>query len=135
MHKILFLTMLIHLGLTACLYVMLTVMRAPVIWNIGKNKKGENPFVAIEQRTSANLTNQFEWPLFFHIACVILLFNEMFYSVTYLYLAWVFIAGRVLHSYVHIFTTNIRLRGIVFTINFIAVFLIWVLLLIDYIGL
>lgn len=128
----LFLTMFIHITLTAMLYVMLTIMRAPAIWNIGARKDGSNPFVDIEQRTSANLSNQFEWPLFFHVICVILLVNESLYSESYLYSAWVFIFGRILHSLVHIFTSNIRLRGIVFAINFLAVFSMWVLLFVDY---
>jgi len=40
-------------------------------------------------------------------------------------LAWVFVAGRVLHSLVQIPTTNVRLRGLVFTINFVAVLALW----------
>ena len=52
-----------------------------------------------------------------------------------IYLAWVFVIGRVLHSIVQIFTDNIRLRGMVFTINFIAVLAMWTLIFIDEIGL
>jgi hypothetical protein len=43
-----------------------------------------------------------------------------------LVLAWVFVAGRVLHSGVQVFTANVRLRGAVFTINFLAVLALWV---------
>jgi hypothetical protein len=46
-------------------------------------------------------------------------------------LAWVFVIGRVLHSLVQIFTDNIRLRGLVFTINFVAVLAMWLLLFIE----
>ena len=52
-----------------------------------------------------------------------------------IYLAWVFVIGRVLHSIVQIFTVNIRLRGMVFTINFIAVLAMWTLIFIGEIGL
>lgn len=40
-------------------------------------------------------------------------------------LAWVFIGGRLLHSYVQIITGNVRLRGLVFTLNFLAVIGLW----------
>ena len=42
-------------------------------------------------------------------------------------LAWIFVAGRVLHSAVQILTRNVRLRGVVFTINFLAVLGLWIL--------
>jgi len=42
-------------------------------------------------------------------------------------LAWVFVIGRVLHSLVQIATANVRLRGLVFTINFVAVLAMWAL--------
>jgi hypothetical protein len=41
-------------------------------------------------------------------------------------LAWSFVVGRVLHSAVQILTRNVRLRGIVFMVNFLAVFGLWV---------
>jgi hypothetical protein len=115
-----------HVALAAWLYVLLTVVRAPAIWGIGRLPDGSNPWARFEPRISANLSNQFEWPLFFHVACVLLLQTEA--SASALAVAWLFVAGRVLHSLVQILTTNIRLRGLVFTINFVAVLGLWVLL-------
>ncbi|MEM6641087.1 MAG: MAPEG family protein [Pseudomonadota bacterium] len=46
-----------------------------------------------------------------------------------LILSYVFLVGRALHSVVQIFTGNIRLRGLIFTINFAAVIAMWFLLL------
>ena len=57
--------MFVHVALTGFLYVLLTITRAPSVWGIGLNKEGVNPLLAIEKRVSANLSNQFEWPLFF----------------------------------------------------------------------
>ncbi|WP_083777363.1 MAPEG family protein [Kangiella koreensis] len=42
-----------------------------------------------------------------------------------LWLAWIFVAGRLIHSAVQILTNNIRLRGLVYTINFLAVLAMW----------
>lgn len=119
----LLLPMAAHVALAAALYVLLTVARAPTIWGIGRRADGSNPFAAYEPRISANLSNQFEWPLFFHVACLILMSAPA--SPWALPLAWAFIAGRVLHSAVQIGTRNVRLRGAVFTVNFLAALALW----------
>ena len=129
----LILPMAAHVALAALLYVLLTVARAPAIWGIGRGRDGFNPFAGVEPRISANLSNQFEWPLFFHLACVVLLMQDAA-GTTANVLAWLFVVGRVLHSLVQILTTNIRLRGLVFTINFVAVLGLWVLLGLKAIG-
>lgn len=115
-----------HVALAALLYVLLTVARAPAIWGIGRGPDGSNPWAGVEPRISANLSNQFEWPLFFHAACLLLLLHSQ-PSAAAVVLAWLFVAGRVLHSAVQILTGNVRLRGIVFTVNFLAVLGLWVL--------
>jgi hypothetical protein len=113
------------------LYVLLTVMRAPSIWGIGANSEGKNPFSALEKRASANLSNQFEWPVLFYAICIILIARPELYQHTYIWAAWLFVLGRVIHSVVHIFTTNIRLRGSVFNLNFLAVLVMWGVLALD----
>ena len=123
----LLLPMAAHVALTAALYALLTIARAPKIWGIGQNPDGSNPWAAVEPRISANLSNQFEWPLFFHVACVVLMLLGTRHAA--IALAWFFVAGRVLHSGVQVLTTNVRLRGLVFTLNFLAVLGLWGLLL------
>jgi len=117
-----------HVALATLLYVLLTIARAPSIWGIGRRPDGRNPWATFEPRISANLSNQFEWPLFFHIACLALLLLGT--SDEAILLAWVFIVGRILHSAVQILTSNVRLRGLVFAINFLAVLGLWALLVI-----
>jgi hypothetical protein len=121
--------MFAHITLVALLYALLTVVRAPTVWGIGARKDGSNPWKNIEPRINANLKNQFEWPLFFYIACMLLIIQGNMISTVHIWLSWIFIVGRLTHSYIHIFTSNIRLRGAVFTINFVAVLGIWILLL------
>ena len=124
----LFYPMLFQVAWTALLYVLLTLVRAPAVWNIGVRSDGSNPWANIERRVSANLTNQFEWPLFFYIICVLQLKGVATIDSAQVWLAWIFIAGRVAHSGVHILTENVRLRGLVFTVNFLAVLGMWALL-------
>lgn len=115
-----------HVAVAALLYALLTAARAPAIWGVGRRPDGRNPFADVEPRISANLSNQFEWPLFFHVACVLLLLRQTAPSELAVVLAWIFVAGRVLHSLVQILTRNVRLRGLVFTINFVAVLGLWI---------
>ena len=123
--------MFMHIFLCALLFVFLTLTRAPSVWGVGKNKDGSNPFADIQPKVSANLSNQFEWPLFFRVVCALLIALSEPISNSQVFLAWVFFIGRVLHSLVQIFTDNIRLRGLVFTINFVAVLAMWLLLFIE----
>ena len=120
----LLLPMAAHVALTALLYVLLTIVRAPKIWGIGQNADGSNPWATVEPRISANLSNQFEWPVFFYAACLLLMHSQDIPTGA-IWLAWLFILGRLIHSGVQIFTTNVRLRGAVFTINFLAVIGLW----------
>ena len=115
-----------HVGLTALLYVTLTVARAPSVWHVGRRSDGSNPWASVEPRISANLSNQFEWPLFFYVACLL---GQNAANHVQLWLAWAFVAGRLIHTYVQVFTTNVRLRGAVFTVNFLAVLGMWLCLL------
>ncbi|MGY0653099.1 MAPEG family protein [Luteimonas sp. A537] len=123
MPQALVLPMAAHVTLTAFLYALLTVARAPAVWGLGRRADGSNPWSAIEPRISANLSNQFEWPLFFHVAC--LFFLQFQTTQTVVALAWIFVGGRILHSAIQVFTSNVRLRGLVFTVNFLAVIGLW----------
>lgn len=120
----LILPMAAHVALASFLYVLLTVARAPKVWGIGQRADGSNPWAIIEPRISANLSNQFEWPVLFYVACLLLIQNQSEGFATAL-LAWVFVLGRLAHSCIQIFTANIRLRGLVFTINFLATLGLW----------
>lgn len=128
MNEQLFFPMLVHVSFVAFLYALLTVVRAPKVWNVGANLDGTNPFAKFEPRISANLTNQFEWPVLFYAVCIILISRPELYQPIYLWFSWLFIFGRLVHSAIQIFTSNVRLRGAIFTINFIAVICMWFVL-------
>lgn len=130
MSQALVVPMVAHVVLATILYVFLTFARAPSVWGIGRRRDNGGSWDEIESRISANLSNQFEWPVFFHIACLLLLLVEVSYSSVIL--AWVFVVGRVLHSAIQILTVNVRVRGLVFTINFLAVIGLWFAVLMAY---
>lgn len=118
----------LYIGQVFFIYGLLTLVRAPVVWgNRTQAVDGEKRLSELEQRISANLSNQFEWPLLYFVIIVLVSFDDTPVSQTYVVLAWVFLLGRLLHSAVQIGTSNIRLRGLVFTINFLAVAGMWAL--------
>ena len=129
LHELL-LPMFAHVLLLGSLYVLLTIARAPAVWGVGRNPDGANPLAVFEPRISANLKNQFEWPMLFYVACLL---SELLAlsSAALPVLAWLFVTGRVLHSGVQILTSNVRLRGIVFTLNFMAVLAMWAVIVIE----
>lgn len=130
MNSLLIYPMASHVALSALLYVLLTVARAPAVWGVGRRPDGSNPWADLEPRISANLSNQFEWPLFFYAAGLLLIAQQAA-DVRQLVLAWIFVAGRVVHSCVQVLTKNVRLRGMVFTINFVAVLGMWLCLVLS----
>src|SRR3546814_4167075 len=91
------LPMAAHVALAALLYALLTFARAPKVWGIGQRADGSYPWAAIEPRISANLSNQFEWPVFFYAACLLLMQGHLV-STAAVVLAWVFVVGRLAHS-------------------------------------
>src|SRR5207248_1872309 len=82
--------------------------------------RDEPPAIA---RITKNLANQFELPVIFY-AIVILLVALGRVGTIDLIAAWVFVAGRIVHTLVQTLTDNVPLRGQVFMINFLAVLLL-----------
>ena len=118
-----------HLALVAFLYAWLTVER---FFNA---TGGRASYSGLElpggdhgraARIAANLNNQFQAPVFFHILALGLWLSG-FATPVDVWLAGLFFFGRVLHTLVQTLTGNVLLRGAVFSINFIALSLMWIL--------
>ena len=114
---------LAHVGWVFLLYAWLTYARTVAV------KRGEVDYSSFEfnreepaavARIRLNLANQFELPVIFY-ALVVLLIALGKVTVVDVVAAWVFVAGRVIHTLVQTLTDNVPLRGQVFTINFLAV--------------
>ena len=115
--------MLAHVAWVVLLYIWLTyarwvaVKRGEVDYSSFEFNREEPPAVA---RIRLNLANQFEWPVVFY-ALVVLLVALGKVTLFDVVAAWVFVAGRVIHTLVQGLTDNVPLRGNVFMINFVAV--------------
>lgn len=72
-----------------------------------------------------NIANQFELPVLFHSACVVLyLLNAD--NILMLALAWFFILTRYVHSFIHVTSNQLRYRAPLFAIGFLAVAIMWI---------
>jgi hypothetical protein len=76
-------------------------------------------------KTSNHYANLFELPVLFYVVCLILLLTQRV-DVIYLSAAWVFVALRVVHAYVHITYNNLKHRRNVFLAGALVITLIWV---------
>jgi hypothetical protein len=114
---------LAHIAWVFLLYAWLTyarglaVKRGEVEYSSFEFNREEPPAVA---RIRLNLANQFELPVIFY-ALVVLLIALGQVTMFDVVAAWVFVAGRVIHTLVQTLTDNVPLRGQVFVINFLAV--------------
>ena len=115
--------MLAHIGWVFMLYAWLTYARTRAV------RRGEVDYACFVRgrdepleiaRITRNLANQFELPALFY-AVVVLLVALGKVTLVDVAAAWVFVAGRVIHTLVQTLTDNVPLRGQVFTINFLAV--------------
>lgn len=116
-------SLLAQTGWTFLLYVWLTAARMAAV------RRGEAGFATFEfglgeppavARITRNLANQFELPaIFYAVAVLLIVLNQtLLLDVA---AAWVFVAGRVAHTAVQTLTSNVRLRGAVFMVNFLGV--------------
>ena len=123
----LLLPLFLHFGLVVGLYAALTwarlvaVQRGEAAKDDFARADGDPPISARIQR---NLANQFEAPVFVWIAALLLIFTGQF-AVWDVVPAWMFLAGRLIHTALQCSGENVALRGQVFTINFLG--LLWLM--------
>jgi hypothetical protein len=125
-----------HLALIAFLYAWLTVERLRAV-TARKRSYADLQFAGGDvdrgARVAANLRNQFEAPMLFY-PLVLVLWATGDVTDGDIALAWLFVAGRVLHTGVQTMTGNVPLRGAVFAVNFLALAGLWTLFMVRHLG-
>jgi hypothetical protein len=71
------------------------------------------------------IANQFELPVLF-FAVSIVLFITQADNLPAVILAWIFVALRYAHAYVHVTSNNLRYRSPLFALSFLALVGLWV---------
>lgn len=115
-----------HVALVFVLYGLLMVRRASAraggaseeIWRSG----GDEP--AVSYAVNRNLANQFELPMLFYPVCMALYFTDADNGVT-IFLAWIFVLARCLHSFEHVTRNRLPWRRMYFLASFLTLAALW----------
>lgn len=83
------------------------------------------------QQASRNFSNLFETPVLFYVASVLSI-SLGIDSPAVLLLGWIFVASRVLHSWIHLTSNNVIRRMQAFMAGNVCVLLIWILIVWEY---
>lgn len=111
-----------HFALVVVLFGALTILRARAVM-AGREVSDyvhADADSGAALRVGRNLANQFEAPLFAYVAMLVVLYAQAVSSWD-VAAAWIFLAGRLIHSAVQTLTTNVPLRGAVFMINVLGI--------------
>lgn len=72
-----------------------------------------------------SIANQFELPLLFYACCIVLYVTQAD-NLPAVILAWIFVATRYAHAFVHVTSNNLRYRSSLFALGFIVLIGMWV---------
>lgn len=89
---------------------------------------GEAPEDAV--KAARHFTNLFEMPVLFYVACVVGMVLPV-QGPLFLVLAWLFVAGRVMHAGIHLGSNKMTYRMSVFAFSVAVVLAMWVLIFLS----
>jgi len=120
--------MVAHVALVFALYALLSTRRASLI-RTGKidaslfRENRDEPGESLIVRNS--IANQFELPVLFHLCCVLLYLTEAD-NLLSLGLAWLFVALRYAHAFIHVTSNRLRYRQPLFMAGFLVLVAMWI---------
>ena len=80
-----------------------------------------------------NLANQYELPVLFY-ACVLSLYVTGGVNVFTLVLAWLFVATRYAHAFIHVTSNRVRRRRTLFMLGFLILGVMWLAFAVHLLG-
>ncbi|MDW9854033.1 hypothetical protein GOB46_15765 [Sinorhizobium meliloti] len=119
--------MVAHVALVFALYALLSTRRASLI-RTGKidaslfRENRDEPGESLIVRNS--IANQFELPVLFHLCCVLLYLTEAD-NLLSLGPAWLFVALRYAHAFIHVTSNRLRYRQPLFMAGFFVLVAMW----------
>ncbi|WP_183902563.1 MAPEG family protein [Rhizobium metallidurans] len=72
-----------------------------------------------------SLANQYELPVLFYACCILLYMTEADNLIA-LVLAWIFVALRYVHAFVHVTSNDLRYRSPLFAAGYVVLGAMWV---------
>ena len=122
--------MVAHAVLVFILYALLGWRRRVLVTDgrikpsqFRENHAGDEPAESLVVRNS--IANQFELPLLFHVCCIVLYVTQAD-NLPAVILAWLFVATRYVHAFVHVTSNNLRYRSPLFALGYIVLAGMWV---------
>lgn len=88
---------------------------------------GQDVWATSATKASRNYINQFEMPVFFHAAVVLAIATRTI-DQTLVWLAWAFVAARVVHAIIHVGPNVVPLRAIAFLVSALLMLAMWIVL-------
>ena len=120
--------MIAHAALVFALYGLLRLRRGEAVKagdaRVSDFRDRAKPEPEASRRVLANLANQFELPMLFHIGCIAL-FVTGGVSFIVVAVAWIFTVSRYVHAAIHIGPNRLRYRFPAFMVGFAAAALLW----------
>ncbi len=119
--------MMAHILLVFIVYAALAVRRTQAVREAGariRDYKTRNNEPEHSQNAANNLLSQFEAPVVFHVLCLSLYATA---GVDYfvLIVAWLYVLTRYAHSWIHITSNKLRLRGAAFWPPLLLLVILW----------
>ena len=118
---------LAQMALTFAIYGVMSFRRMGSIRD-GKAKAADFRIPNVEPEASAtvarNLINQFELPVLFYAACMMLFVLGAAGQFAVL-VAWLFALSRMAHAYVHVTSNRLRFRRPLFMASFVFTLALW----------
>ena len=72
-----------------------------------------------------NYQNQFELPVLFYVLTILSVMTRHA-DLLFVILAWIFVATRVVHAYIHLTSNRLPQRGYVFIVGAIVLTIMWI---------
>jgi hypothetical protein len=75
-------------------------------------------------------SNQFELPVLFYVLTILAYVTHLA-GLVFVVLAWIFVLFRCLQAFVHVTNNKIRVRGAMFAIAALVLFIMWVMYIVE----
>ena len=129
--------MIVHAVLVFGLYGLLRLRRGEAVKagdaRVSDFRDRVVPEPEASRKVLANLANQFELPMLFHVGCIAL-FVTGGISIVVVAVAWVFTASRYVHAAIHVGANRLRYRFPAFMVGYVAAAFLWLWLALHLAG-
>jgi hypothetical protein len=88
---------------------------------------GQMAATITDTRAADNFKNLFEVPVLFYVA-VLVVFNAGFFCLPHLILAWMYVAARAAHSYIHCTSNVVMHRFYAYVTSFTVLSIMWLMI-------